>query len=58
MCVNPTDRRYQLELVCVWDSQPRGDVRVMASIDDGGLRAFVPLGRDFIKRPDGIVVGE
>ena len=50
--------RYQLELVCVWDSQPGGDVRVVASIDDGGLRAFFPLSRDFIKRSDGTFVGE
>ena len=52
------DRRYQLELVCAWDSQPRGNVRVMASVDDGGVRAFIPLGRDFIKRSDESFVGE
>ena len=44
--------RYQLELVCAWDSHPGGDVQVMASIDDGGMRAFFPLTRDFIKRSD------
>ena len=52
------DTRYQLELVCVWDSQAEGDVRVMASIDAGGFRAFVPLCRDCIKRSDESVVDE
>ena len=52
------DTRYQLELVCAWDSQPWGNVRVMANIDDGGFRAFAPLGRDFIKRSDETFVDE
>jgi hypothetical protein len=49
---------YQLKLLCVWDSDPGGDVRVIASIDDGGFRSFVPLCRDFIKRSDESFVGE
>jgi hypothetical protein len=52
------DGSYQLELQCFWDDQPDGHVRVMASIDDGGWRAFVPLTRDFIKAPDGRFIGE
>ena len=31
---------------------------MMASIDDRGWRAFVPLTSDFIVRPDGTFVGE
>lgn len=50
--------RYQLEVIAVWDDRPGGNVRVIASIDDGGLRAFVPLGDDFIMAPDGHFVGE
>jgi len=52
------NKRYQLELVCAWDSQAEGDVRVMANIDDGGFRAFFPLCRDFIKRSDESFVDE
>jgi len=34
---------YQIELSVVWDHRPNGAIRIIASIDDGGLRAFVPL---------------
>jgi hypothetical protein len=49
---------YQLEITVLWDSQPDGDVRVIASVDDGGWSAFVPLSGDFIMSPDGNFVGE
>jgi hypothetical protein len=49
---------YQIEILCVWDDRPGGDVRVIGSIDDGGWRAFVPLTDSFIKRSDGSLVGE
>ena len=49
---------YQVEIQFVWDSKAGGDVRVMGSIDDGGLRAFRPLSDDFIVAPDGTFVGE
>ena len=42
---------YQIEVSFLWDDAPRGHVRVMASIDDGGWRAFVPLTRSFVKGP-------
>jgi hypothetical protein len=52
---------YQLEIEVFWDD-PRvkgGDLRVMASIDDGrGWRAFSPLTDSFIMAPDGRFVGE
>jgi Ser/Thr protein kinase RdoA (MazF antagonist) len=34
---------YQLELSFLWEAGPGGPVRILGSIDDGGLRAFVPL---------------
>jgi hypothetical protein len=34
---------YQLELMVVWDHKPDDVIRVLASIDDGGWRAFCPL---------------
>jgi hypothetical protein len=49
---------YQLEIDVFWDNTKPGDVRVMAAVDDGGWRAFKPLTRDFIMRPDGTFVGE
>jgi hypothetical protein len=51
-------RSWQLEIQVVWDDEPNGDVRVMVSIDDGGLRAFVPMTESFIKSPSGEFVGE
>jgi hypothetical protein len=49
---------YQVEIQFLWDDRPGDDVRVMGSIDDGGLRAFLPLSRSFIKSADGSFVGE
>jgi hypothetical protein len=54
----PSGTKYQVEIQVLWDDRRGGNVRVMASIDDGGWRAFVPLNRDFIKAPDGSFVGE
>lgn len=49
---------YQLEVDATWDGEADGNLRVMGSIDDGGLSAFVPLTDDFIIAPDGSFVGE
>jgi hypothetical protein len=49
---------YQGEIQVFWDDKPDGAIRVMASIDDGGWRAFVPLTDDFILAPDGTFVDE
>jgi hypothetical protein len=49
---------YQLEILFLWDDYEGGSVRVMGSIDDGGLTAFMPLTRSFIKASDGSFVGE
>jgi hypothetical protein len=54
----PSGTTYQIEIQFLWDARPGGDIRVMASIDDGGWRAVVPLTRSFIKRPDGSFAGE
>ena len=50
--------KYQAEVQVFWDGRPGGALRVLASIDDGGLRAFSPLSADFIKSQDGSFVGE
>ena len=49
---------YQGEVQVFWDDKPDGAIRVMASIDDGGWLAIVPLTEDFILAPDGTFVGE
>jgi hypothetical protein len=41
--VGASGTRYQLEVDVVWDHKPAGDIRILASIDDGGWRAFYPL---------------
>jgi hypothetical protein len=35
--------RYQIEIQFLWDDRPGGTILVMGGIDDGGLRAFLPL---------------
>ena len=49
---------YQVEIEAVWDDRPEHNLRVLLSIDDGGLRAFAPMMDDFIVAPDGSFVGE
>lgn len=49
---------YQVEVQVCWDGKANGDLRVLASIDDGGLSAFNPLSDDFIIASDGSFVGE
>lgn len=49
---------WQLEFQVVWDGPRGGDVRVIGSIDDGGIRAFLPMTDSFIKRQNGTFVGE
>jgi len=34
-----------------WDGRPGGDIRVLASIDDGGWRAFFPLTETLVVTP-------
>ena len=56
--VGPDGRAYQIEVQVFWDGKPGDNVRVLASIDDGGWRAFCPLTDDFILSPTGAFVGE
>ncbi len=56
--VGPGGTAYQVEIQCLWDGEPGGNLRVIGSIDDGGWRAFAPLTRSFIKAPDGAFIGE
>ena len=49
---------YQIEIQAFWDDKKDGDIRVMGSIDNGGLRALFPLCEDFIMSPNGEFVDE
>lgn len=44
---------YCIELEVRWDDKPGGAIRVLGSIDDGGLRSIMPICADFIVYPDG-----
>jgi hypothetical protein len=48
-----SERSWQVEVQVLWDDEPNGNIRVTASIDDGGLRAFVPMTDGFVKTPSG-----
>ena len=54
----PSGKEYQFEIMVYWDDKPDGDVRVIGNVDDGGWRAYFPLGTSFIKTPDETFVGE
>ena len=56
--VGASGTRYSVEAQALWDSKKRDNIRVLASIDDGGTRAFHPVTCDFIKTPDVSFVGE
>ena len=56
--VAPDGTKCCVEITAFWDDKPDGDIRVLFSIDDGGWRAFMPVGQDFIIATDGTFVGE
>ena len=49
---------YQMKILAFWDDKPNGVLRVRAAIDDGGIRAYVPMIEDFLITPEGRFVGE
>lgn len=48
-----TGARYQLELNFLWDHRANGAIRIIGSIDDGGLGAFMPLTESRLVNPPG-----
>jgi hypothetical protein len=57
--VGPSGTRYQVVLEGWYDDASHGPVRISAAVDDGGFwAAMKPLCRDFIRAPDGYVIGE
>lgn len=49
---------YQVETHALWDDGVGGNIRVLISIDDRGLRSLMPICTDFIIAQDGSFVGE
>jgi hypothetical protein len=47
---------YNLEFQAFIDEPSKHTLRVLGSIDDGGIRAFFPLSEGFIIAPDGSFV--
>jgi hypothetical protein len=60
VCIEKTGKSgtvYQIEYEALWDFEPGGDLRIIASIDDGGfLSALKPLTADFLVSSQGKVV--
>ena len=51
----PSGATYHVALEGFWDDKEHRDLRVVASIDDGGLRAFLPFTDAFTISPTGSV---
>lgn len=50
----PSGIHWQIETEVLWDGEEGGDLRVVASIDDGGLpRSIVPITQDRVVGPGG-----
>jgi hypothetical protein len=43
--------QYQIDVQLIWDKCINGPIRVIASIDDGRLRAYRPLSVSFVVKP-------
>ena len=50
--------QYGMEFEVFWDNEPKKDLRVIGSIDDGGWSSLSPISDSFIMREDGTFVGE
>ncbi len=46
-----TGTKYQFEVQFFWDDKSKRTVRVLGSIDDGGIRAVVPLTQSLLICP-------
>jgi hypothetical protein len=56
--VGPSGTWYQGTVQVFWDAEPQGSIRVIAAIDDGGRRSFIPMTDDFIVSSDGTFIDE
>lgn len=49
---------FQIEVSAAWDDKPGHTLRLFFSVDDGGLRAFLPLTRGALVQPGQLFDGE
>ena len=50
-------KMYQIEWEAFWDSEPNGDLKIIAAIDDGKLlSSIVPVCSAFVVTPEGKVL--
>lgn len=49
--IAPSGTEYQVEVQVLWESAPGRNLLVIGSVDDGGLRAFMPLCDTFVVEP-------
>ena len=49
--VGASGTRYHVEVQFFWDDEPKRTIRVVGSIDDGGMRAFMPLTESVLVSP-------
>ncbi len=47
----PSGTEYQVEIQVLWEKAPGQSILVTGAVDDGGLRAFVPLCEGFVRAP-------
>ena len=56
--VGPGGSEFQVEVSAAWDDNPGQTLRLFFSVDDGGVRAFVPLTRGALVPPGAVFDGE
>ncbi len=54
--LGPSGKRYSVELQVLWDDREGGNLRILVSVDDGGVRAFFPATLDFVMAQDGSIL--
>jgi hypothetical protein len=56
----PSGAWYQIAVQTLWDDpkKPNDVLRVAGAVDDGGIRAYMPLTDSFLVTPTGEFVGE
>lgn len=54
--IAPSGDSYHVEFEGFWDDDEHVDLRIVASIDDGGLRAFLPFTDAFTITPVGTII--
>jgi len=50
--VGKSGRTYQVDVGATWDDKPGQVLRLFFSVDDGGLRAYLPLTKSALVPPD------